>query len=229
MRNNAHTMALNSTLDTIVIDNLPPFDIADYDLQDEKQLKKYIFDIERICRTSHSYKKLIEFLREHIEMNKCSFYKNVNNIESNSIRIHIHHSPLTLFDIVSIVYRKRLDKREPLNVNLVAKEVMLMHYLMLVGLIPLSETVHELVHNGHLFIPTDCVYGKYKEFVERYKGYLDHQLLTTLEQAEYFTTIYDFKKETKVLEEQLVYIDPSGVYEFPVFEHVVKQIKPLIN
>ena len=226
MRNNTHISPLvQDTSDTICITNIPTFDIMDYNLADEKQFKRYIFDVERTCRNSYSYKNLIAFLREHIEMNKCSFYKNINNIDSSSIRIHIHHAPLTLFDIVNIVYRKRLDKREALNVNLVAKEVMLLHYLMLVGLIPLSETVHELVHNGYLFIPTDSVYGKYEEFIERYKDYIDDALMSTLKEAEEFTKVYDFKKNTEVLQMGMVYIDPTGAYEFPEFKNIIELMK----
>ena len=230
MRNNTHMPQIGQdNINNIEITNIPVFDIADYNLSDEKQLKKYLFDVERTCRNSYAYKKLIAFLREYIDMNKCSFFENINNIESNSIHIHIHHSPLTLFDIVTIVYHKRLDNREALNVNLVAKEVMLLHYLMMVGLIPLSETVHELVHNGYLFIPTNVVFGDYKKFIKQYEGYIDQQLLNTLEQAEEYTKTYDYAKNTKVLEHSVVYVDASsnGEYKFPILSELIGKIKEL--
>ena len=232
MRNNTHISQIPQDIDQkIEITNIPVFDIVDYNLSDEKQLKKYLFDVERTCRNSFVYKKLIAFLREHIDMNKCSFFENVNNIESNSIHIHIHHSPLTLFDIVTIVYHKRLDNREPLNVNLVAKEVMLLHYLMLIGLIPLSETVHELVHNGYLFIPTNVVFGDYKKFIKQYEDYIDQQLLNTLEQAEEYTKTYDYEKNTKVLSHSAIYVDASGngEYKFPILGELISKIKELDN
>ena len=229
MRDNTHINLVPNDIEKIQIENLPPFDIGDYDLNDEKEMRKYLFDIERTCRNSYAYKKFIGFLREHVDMNKCSFYENVNNIESYSIKIHIHHTPLTLFDIVEIVVRKRTAMKESLNVNLVAKEIMLLHYLMLVGLIPLSETVHELIHNGYLFIPTDHVFGRYREFIDRYKEYIDSQLMKTLESAEEYTKTYDFMKETEVLKMRMVYIDPSGSYEFPVFKEIVEKIKENID
>lgn len=229
MRDNTHINLVTNDIEKIQIENLPPFDIGDYDLNDEKEMRKYLFDIERTCRNSYAYKKFIGFLREHVDMNKCSFYENVNNVESYSIKIHIHHAPLTLFDIVEIVVRKRTAKKESLNVNLVAKEIMLLHYLMLVGLIPLSETVHELVHNGYLFIPTDHVFGRYREFIDSYKEYIDSQLMKTLESAEEYTKTYDFMKETEVLKMKMVYIDPSGSYEFPVFKEIVEKIKENID
>ena len=183
--------------DTIKIENIPTFDIGDYDLTDPKDLMRYFINIERICRNSRTYKKLVNFLREYVDMNKCSFYSNINNIDTYSIKIHIHHSPFTLFDIASIIYSKRVAMGESLSITMVAKEVMYCHYNMIVGLIPLSETVHELVHNGYLFIPTDAVYGKYKEFVQQYQDYLG-PIKNTLDRLEEATKTYDFAKETKV-------------------------------
>ena len=83
-------------------------------------------------------------------MNKCSFYENVSNIDSNDIKIEIHHEPISLYDICIIVYNKRNFFHE--NLSELLKEVMLLHYKLLIGLIPLAETVHELVHNKYLFI-----------------------------------------------------------------------------
>ena len=225
MRDNTNITITTDEKDVFKLENLPPFDIADYDLNDEKDLRKYLFDAERIVRNSYLYKNLISFLREHVDMTKCSFYENVNNLDSYSIKIHIHHAPLTLFDIVSIVFRKRLENKEPLNINLLAKEVIFLHYMMLVGLIPLSETVHELVHNGFLFIPTDKVFGKYRDFVSMYEKYIDPQLMKTLEITEEYTKTYDMMKETKVLESKMVYLDPSGIYEFPKWEELSKFMK----
>ena len=123
---------------TIKLDHIPEFDIGDYDLTNEKDLFKYFKNIERICRSSRSYKKLVEYLRSCVDMNKCSFFKNVNNIDTYSIKIHIHHTPLTLYDIVTTVYSKRVANHESVTENAVAKEVMFNHYTTCVGLIPLS-------------------------------------------------------------------------------------------
>lgn len=205
---------------SIRISHLPEYDIVDYDLSDEKDFVKYIKDIERVCRNSRVYKKMIEFLREHVDMSHCSFYKNINNLDTSSIKIHIHHSPLTLFDIVNTVFKKRMDNKQSLTINMVAKEVMWLHYNMVVGLIPLSETVHELAHSGFLFIPTTHVYGDYKTLCSMYERYIDPHLLQTLRSAEEYSMRYDFIKETRVLTMQMVYIDPSGAYEFPRFEDI---------
>lgn len=215
-------------IDKIEITNIPQFDIADYNLTDDKEIFKYLTTVERVCRNSRCYKKLIDFLRNYVDMNKCSFYKNINNIDTSSIKIHIHHSPFTLFDISNIIYMKRMAMGESLSVPMVAKEVMYCHYNMWVGLIPLSETVHEMVHNGYLFIPTDAVYGKYKEFVEQYKDYLG-PIENTLERLEEATKAYDYNKETKILTMNAIYIDPTGAYELPDMNTIVELLKDKID
>lgn len=215
-------------IDKIEITNIPQFDIADYNLTDDKEVFKYLTTVERVCRNSRCYKKLIDFLRNYVDMNKCSFYKNINNIDTSSIKIHIHHSPFTLFDIANIIYMKRMAMGESLSVPMVAKEVMYCHYNMWVGLIPLSETVHEMVHNGYLFIPTDAVYGKYKEFVEQYKDYLG-PIENTLERLEEATKAYDYNKETKILTMNAIYIDPTGAYELPDMNTIVELLKEKVD
>ena len=215
----------------IYIKFVPEFNISDYDLSNPKELSKYFKSIERICRNSRTYKKLINFLRENVDMNKCSYFKNVDNIDTYSLKIHIHHTPLTLYDIVTTVYNKRLLNHESLSEMMVAKEVMWLHYNLFVGLIPLSETVHGSVHNGQAFIPTTKVYGMYKTFVKLYEPYMDKELLKVLSNMEEMSEDYD--TITKLLEVSPVFIDyEEGIgFEFPkpqelaaVLSHKLKEM-----
>ena len=103
------------------------------------------------------------------------------------------------------------------------------HYRLNVGLIPLSETVHELVHNGYLFIPTNYVYGDYKTFVQIYGKYMDPQLKATLEYSEAISRTYDYNKETQVLYVHMVHIDPTGSYDFPSTEEVINKLQTRID
>lgn len=224
-----NSVILPNPPESIQIKSLPDYCIQDWDLSDSKQLYKFFYYIERIVRQSHSYKRLINFLREHVDMNCCSFYKNINNIDTNSIHIEIHHEPFTLFDIVNIVYSKRLALHEPLTENQIAKEVLWNHYRMAVGLIPLSETVHELVHNGFIFIPTTSIFGYYKKFYEDYKDFIDPSVQRTLLNNEQASLEYDFQKNTKVLTMKTMFIDPSGAYNFPNTEDIVNLMKEKIE
>ena len=221
MRDNTDIIFRSEENKIIEIKDLPPYTLSDYDLADEKEYKRYLFDIEKICRNSKAYKAMVEFLRDHVNMNHCAFYKNVNNVDPTAITIHIHHSPLTLFDIVETIFCKRMAKKEPITVNLVAKEVMYIHYKMMVGLIPLSETVHEIVHNGFLFVPTTHVFGKYKEFVDLYHPYMNSGLLENLKRSEKYSATYDYIKETKILKMDMIHLDISGAYELPKTEEII--------
>lgn len=223
------TTLLPKPIETIKLTTLPEYFTQDWDLTDFKQLNRFFFTVERIIRQSHLYKKMINFLREHVDLNCCSFYKNINNIDTNSIHIEIHHEPFTLFDIVNIVYAKRLALHEPITENTVAKEVMWNHYRMAVGLIPLSETVHELVHNGFLFIPTTSVFGYYKKFYEDYEPFIDPNMKRILANNENISLNYNFAKETQVLTMQTVYIDSSGAYEFPNCEEIANVLKQKVE
>lgn len=211
------------------INEVPEFDLQDYDLQDEKDFKNYIKSIERICRTSYEYRQMVNFLRENLDMNKCSFYKNVNNIDSFKIKIHIHHEPITLYEICQIVYNKRSFYKESLSEDMISKEVMFLHYKLMVGLIPLAETVHELVHNQYLFIPTSKVMGKYREFVNMYQEFFLPEQLDTLERIEKATLDYDYNQATAVLERNYVYLDLSGSYTLPRYEDVINMMDKRIK
>ena len=213
----------------IRIGEIPPFDVEDYDLTKPKRLTGFFFSVERIVRNSWAYKRLTEFLREWSDMRKCAFYENVNNVDTTGIHIHIHHSPFTLFDIVSIVYQKRLACHEPVDEEDIAQEVVWNHYRMVCGLIPLSETAHEVVHNGFLFIPTTAPFGYYKKFVVDYEPYIDRELKRILARNEEASMRYDYAKETKVLESHAVYIDPSGSYSFPKTEDIIALLQTKID
>ena len=214
----------------IKIDSLPEYDRYDYDLNDDKSFKSYIDAVEKIVRTSFEYRQMVNYLREYLDMNKCAFYENVTNADTTKIRIEIHHAPFMLRDICYIVYNKRVAFREPLDEEMVAKEIMYLHYCLWVGLIPLSETVHELVHNQYIFVPCTKVLGNWKEFYNRYEPYM------STEQIEAIKNIIDasmYSEEelshTKLLSKHYIYVDASGAYNLPKMEDVAAILKKRIT
>lgn len=212
----------------ISLDQIPEYDIEDYDLMDDKDFKKYMSDVEKSVRGSFEYKHMIQYMRENMDMNKCSFYENVNNIDTTKIKIEIHHEPITLYDICLIVFNKRKFYHESLTVEMVAKEVMYLHYNLLIGLIPVAETVHELIHNQYLFVPTDKVLGKYKEFVEMYHEFMLPEQFDVLNRIEEATRAYNDDYQT-LLGRNYIYLDLSGAYKFPTMEEVIESMKNRIN
>lgn len=203
----------DSDYDYLKITTLEPVNTNVYDLMDEKDTKRYFADIERRVRQSFEYRKFVNYLRENMDMNKCSIYENVSNAESFNIKIHIHHEPITLYDIVVTIYNKRKFYHEDLSIFMVAKEVMYIHYCLMVGLIPLAETVHELVHNQYLFIPTTKVFGHYKAFMEQYNDFLPDGLEETLKEIEKASE--EYTDQLQVLEKHYIYLDTGEIQKSP--------------
>lgn len=181
--------------------NIPEFEYQIYDTSDEKEYEHYIKDVESQVRRSFEYRQFIKYLRETMGLNKCAFLQNVSNEETFDIKIELHHYPFSLRDIADIVYRKRAYYKESLEIQMVAKEVMECHYKLIIGLISLSETVHELAHSHRLFIPVDKVVGRYKLFVELYKPFIEPEMLETLERIEKYTLEHSEIENTNVIEQ----------------------------
>ena len=177
-------------------------------LEDEKDYEKFVREVEGQVRKSFEYKQMINYLRDNMNMNKCAFLKGVTNEETYSIKIEIHHYPFSLRDIVDIVIRKRTYYNESLDVQMVAKEVMMLHYKLMIGLIPLSETVHELAHNSRLFVPVDKVMGRYDLFVQYYKPFCSTEQLEVLERIEkYSNEQLNSVLNTNIIEQNKVVYD----------------------
>ena len=206
--------------------DIPPMDVEDYDLFDDKEREKYITDLERHVRSSYEYRAMVNYLREYMNMNSCAFIPSVTNETSRKIRIELHHSPFTLRDICVTIVNKRMKNNEMLTIESVAYEVMFVHYSLMVGLIPLSETVHQLVHSQYIFVPTDKVYGYYKNFVKAYYDYIDPELLDKLDELERLTiagTYNDSYKE--VLEKKYITVDMEGNNQFEKLHELQEMLK----
>ena len=206
--NSMMSIPINENNVVSIPSDIQDFEFEDYDLMDDKDREKYIADLERHIRSSFEYRQMVQYLREYMNMNSCAFIPNISNETNRKIKIELHHSPFTLRDICCVILNKRMKNVEMLTIESVAYEVMFVHYSLMVGLIPLSETVHELVHSQYLFIPTNKVYGYYKAFVNSYKDYIDEELLDKLAQLEKLTeegTYNDTYKQ--VLEKKYITID----------------------
>lgn len=210
--------------------DIPVMDIEDYDLFDDKEREKYINDLERHVRSSYEYRNMVQYLREYMNMNSCAFIPNITNEVNRKIKIELHHSPFTLRDICVTILNKRIKNNEMLTIESVAYEVMFIHYSLMIGLIPLSETVHQLVHSQYIFIPTDKVYGYYKNFVKTYNDYIDPELLDKLDELERLTiagTYNDSYKE--VLEKKYITIDMEGNNQFDKLHELQESLKEKLS
>ena len=145
-------------IEEVNINNIPDVEMI-YNIVSEKDKIKTVKTCERMIRSSLEYKDYIKFLKDYIDMTKCSFFGNSKMDHYSKFKVEIHHAPFTLYDITMTILIKHLDYYGQINLFEVCEEVMKLHYQCRVGLIPLSTTVHKLVHEGMLFIPVQNVRG----------------------------------------------------------------------
>ena len=209
---------------------IPNFYIESYDLNDEKDFEKYIKDIEKCVRGSIEYRRFIAYLRDYMDMDRCAFLANTTRDHENKVKIEIHHYPFTLYDICKIVYNKRLSNNESLEWTMVAKEVMQLHYELLVGLIPLSKTVHELAHNEWIFIPVDNVLGNWNHFYVVYKDYMGPDQADVLQRIIEFSESYNKDRNEEILRQNNIYLScPNPEYQLPDLRQTYLDMKDRIS
>lgn len=163
----------------VSIDELPEREV--YTFRTPKERVKFIKMVESVCRKSMEYKEYIRFLKRNTDFRRCTILKGLNTSNGKRYSIELHHEPFTLFDIVETVLNKREmlgEKIEPLSI---ADEVMGLHYDGKVGLIHLSTTMHQLVHDDKIFIPLQYIYQSYSEFYSEYKPYFNPLVIEKLE------------------------------------------------
>lgn len=184
-------------------------------LNTDKDRVKYIKRVEGVIRTSLEYKEYIRYLKEFIGLDSCVFFQNVtsNSTKGNRSKVHIeiHHEPLTLYDITNTVYQKYMDTGEPINDLVIAEEVMKLHYENKVGLVPVSKTAHEMVHNSSkLFVPLTMCYGEYSKFFEEYEEWIDDSLYEKLQLKQEMTEKITPETFDAICRE-FTYLDVEGV------------------
>ena len=203
-------MANKDIIDIVVVDE-PEEMLYNAGYKNSKDKDRLIKRIERYVRSSMEYKDYIAFLRENMNMDACAFFNNISKEGGKRIRIEVHHAPLTLYDIVSTVLTKYEAEGMPLNDLMIADEVMKLHYENMVGLIPLSKTIHEVIHKSpteKIVLPAYMIYGNFKEFLEKYGEYAEdceHKIEHMIEVTK------QLKKESfDVLERKYTYLEVDG-------------------
>lgn len=193
---------------TLTMDEVPEFDFATYDLNSDKDLKKYLRYIEGEVRHSFEYREFIAYIKDFYGMNQSGF-EQVDTTNNKAIKIEIHHYPYSLFDIVSIIYHKRCYYNESLEPQMLAKEVMMLHYKLLVGLVPLTTTEHQLMHDGKLFYPANKILGRWDVFEKLYQSWIGSDLLDMTERIrQYSDDNSDLMKTMEILQPKHI------VYQF---------------
>ena len=146
---------------------------------DDKAYVRFVKMIERSIRGSSEMKKYMSYLKRNLKLDNCAI---LNGVTMEEAAIELHHYPFTLFDITSIVLQSYVRNNKSYSTISIANEVVRIHYENIIGLVPLSKTVHELAHAGEIFIPLQQVYGNYKEFINKYNSGMYSEHLSMLKQ-----------------------------------------------
>lgn len=174
-------LSINNNDDLLLMENFKKIIINSYYINkfnnDDKVLHNFIKHIETKVRKSDQYNDYLGFLRYEFGLNSCSI---LGNIDDDLATIEFHHYPFTLYDIVEIVLRYHIEKSLNTNSFLLTNFILDLHCENKVGLIPLTKTVHEIIHNkdSDVLLPKESIFGNVNSFVETYRKYIP---LDTLE------------------------------------------------
>lgn len=186
-----------------------------------KEKQRFIKSIERIVRGSNEYREYINYLKENMDLDHCIFFNEVTSKRTGTKRgrvsIELHHEPFTLFEYVEVVLKKYIDQGLPINALLIADEVLDIHYGNMVGLVPLSKTMHQVIHNSNkITVPLTMCYGNYSQFLEEYEDYIPDEMYEKLEKKVEMTNNLT-PESFEAIKQQFTYVEVEG------FEDIKKQ------
>jgi len=153
---------------------------------------RFIEGVEKIVRSSESYKAYIDYLKNTIGLRTCSIY---GYLQDEHVTIEMHHGPcFTLFDYVKIIVDYRIDHNLPLDTFQTAQQVMGDHGNNIIQVVNLCVTAHQAVHANNTFIPMTMSWGNLRMFLSIYGPYMDNTLKLKL--RNYFEKWIAYEKGT---------------------------------
>jgi hypothetical protein len=141
-------------------------------------------------------------------------YTNVNKTQHTSkLVIEIHHTPFKLAEIVRTICNKHIIDHGFADEFDVGNEVMELHYRNLIGLVPLSHTVHELIHKDEFDIPPTLVYGYWKQYIVEYQEYFSEDSKARFQKiSDWDHTIFGTVPEVLQVKYSLIECDGVPLY-----------------
>lgn len=128
---------------------------------------QFVKAVERLVRLSDDYKRYKSYLMGEIGLTYCQV---LSNIEEEFANIEMHHGPVfTLFDYACILTDWMLAKNKKITTFNVAELLLEEHFKHRIQVVMLSETIHEQVHAGNIFINLNQAFGDLNGFVEKYR------------------------------------------------------------
>jgi hypothetical protein len=185
-----------------------PIDSITFDFNgfyDEKIFTSFVKSVEKLIRSDRSYLNYVDKIKD----TEDNLSKDVvlNNLKSVDATIELHHHPLTLYDIVSIVALHNFNNDIKFTSFSLAKEVLALHYANMIGLAPMCTTTHQLAHTQienkskarYISLTKKQIFGRYNDFVEMYKDGLTLETRQKITDFEEISNDETFKIDQKNL------------------------------
>jgi hypothetical protein len=141
------------------------------ELEDEKDLKKFVKSTEALIRRSPEYKLWTSYVRDVLGCSKCE----ITDERIGEVTVEIHHHPFSLYTIVKAEVLKNSSNNKEFCSFDIATNLIEQHFQNQIGYIPLVKTIHEKFHNGYFQIPLELIHGDYKNLITKYFDYLDDE------------------------------------------------------
>lgn len=154
---------------------LPFFKNEDYFFNLENEVA-FLKGTENIIRKSKYYSRYIAHLKNDFGLCFCQVKGNIVEEEDGEQKnlIEMHHGPLfTLFDVCSIILNDMLINNKKITTFSLAEKVIQEHFDHKVQTVMLSETMHQMVHDGKIFLNLKMGFGDIYGFLDKYMGALD--------------------------------------------------------
>jgi hypothetical protein len=151
-----------------------------YDLGDVKAAKEFITACVRTVRHCPEYTRYRDFLVDNMDMGRCSILSGLSDEESVAAALELHHCPLALYDVCELVLGQMIFDRARVTTFAVANRVMAYHWKGMVGLIPLTKTIHEAVHSGQVHVDPRSIFGNWAGLIEENRRGLAEHLVDKL-------------------------------------------------
>jgi hypothetical protein len=175
------------------------FDVSIAELTSvEDMTPKMIQYIEKQIRNSFEYRNYVQYLKDELDLTKCSLLPNID-IKTTPVSLEMHHFPFTLYDVTDIIGRSMIDKEQgnPVSCFDISERVMEEHFKNNIGLVPLTETLHQMAHNNAIVIPLDKVNGNYKQFITDYERYIPENTIEKINNVEMYNKTDEAKEFNK--------------------------------
>jgi len=208
MKSNIENLKINEEDNIILINNEDDSFILSYYITSfttDENFVKVIKHVEKQVRSSKEYKYFLRTLSERKDIS-CSILCNSNQINS---KIEFHHYPFTLFDVCSIVTFDLLKRLKHVSTFKLISEVLSVHFKFLIGLVPLSKTIHELTHADKLFVPFDLIIGKFENFIDIYKESIPNKTIEKYNALLEKDNVY--RKESYNVNQKILEVEPKFI------------------